>query len=154
MQGFSFVFRNEINEFYRLIYIIEDKWMEHTVATDPKEIRYIKKRKRKAFREKLCFYVCRIFPVKNKLISICTFEGKGGFGCNAKPLVKRLHEMNFFSRILKTRLQYLPVDSMQTSVQLYLGSQSHSSCRLLVKEEKRAFLYSVHLSESVIPIQA
>ena len=28
--------------------------MEHTVATDPKEIKYIKKRCRKAFREKMC----------------------------------------------------------------------------------------------------
>lgn len=66
--------------------------MEHTVATDPKEIRYIKKRCRKAFRESLCFYICRIFPIKRNLISICTFEGKGGFGCNAKPLVEKLHE--------------------------------------------------------------
>ena len=63
--------------------------MEHTVATDPKEIKYIKKRCRKAFREKICFHICRIFPIKKNLISICTFEGKGGFGCNAKPLVKR-----------------------------------------------------------------
>lgn len=68
--------------------------MEHTVATDPKEIKYIEKRCRKAFREKICFYICRIFPIKKKLISVCTFEGKGGFGCNAKPLVKKLHEMN------------------------------------------------------------
>ena len=68
--------------------------MEHTVATDPKEIKYIKKRCRKAFREKICFYMCRVFPVKKNLISICTFEGKGGFGCNAKPLVEKLHEMH------------------------------------------------------------
>lgn len=68
--------------------------MEHTVATDPKEIKYIKKRCRKAFREKLCFHICRVFPVKKNLISVCTFEGKGGFGCNAKLLVKKLHEMN------------------------------------------------------------
>ena len=68
--------------------------MGHTIATDPKEIRYIKKRCRKAFREKMCFYICRVFPVKKNIISVCTFEGKGGFGCNAKPLVKKLHEMN------------------------------------------------------------
>ena len=68
--------------------------MEHAIATDPKEIKYIKRRCRKAFREKICFYLCRIFPVKRNLISICTFEGKGGFGCNAKPLVNKLHEMN------------------------------------------------------------
>ena len=65
--------------------------MEHVVATDPKEIRYIKKRRFKAFRESLCYYVCRIFPIKKNLISICNFEGKGGFGCNAKPLVEELH---------------------------------------------------------------
>lgn len=68
--------------------------MEHTVATNPKEIRYIKKRCRKAFRESLCFYICRIFPIKSDLISVCTFEGKGGFGCNAKPLVEKLHELH------------------------------------------------------------
>lgn len=68
--------------------------MEHTVATDPKEIKYIKKRCRKAFREKICFHICRAFPIKKNLITVCTFEGKGGFGCNAKPLVKKLHEMN------------------------------------------------------------
>lgn len=65
--------------------------MEHAVATDPKEIRYIKKRQRMAFKESIKFYLCRIFPVKNNLISVCTFEGKGGFGCNAKPLVEELH---------------------------------------------------------------
>ena len=68
--------------------------MEHTVATDSKEIKYIKKRRRKAFREKLCFYMFRILPINKNLISICTFEGKGGFGCNAKPLVEKLHEIN------------------------------------------------------------
>lgn len=68
--------------------------MEHTIATDPKEIKYIKKRKRKAIRESLCFYLCRIFPVKRNLISVCTFEGKGGFGCNPKPLVEELHRQN------------------------------------------------------------
>lgn len=68
--------------------------MEHTVATDPKEIRYINKRRRKAFRERMCFHICRIFPVKRNLISICNFEGKGGWGCNAKPLVEKLHNMN------------------------------------------------------------
>ena len=64
---------------------------EHTIADNPKEIAYIKKRKRKAFGESLCFYLCRIFPVNKKLISVCTFEGKGGFGCNAKPVVEELH---------------------------------------------------------------
>lgn len=63
-------------------------------ATSKTEISYISRRKRKAFRESLCFYLCRIFPVKKNLISICTFEGKGGFGCNAKPLVEELHRRN------------------------------------------------------------
>lgn len=63
-------------------------------ATDKKEIAYIKKRKRKAFRESLCFYICRLFPIKKNLISVCTFEGKGGFGCNPKYIVQELHNRN------------------------------------------------------------
>ena len=62
--------------------------------------------------------------------------------------------MLFFSKTLKTGIQYLPVDSIQTSIQLYLASQRHNSCNPLVKEEKRACLYSVRLKESVMPIQA
>ncbi|MDD6155443.1 MAG: CDP-glycerol glycerophosphotransferase family protein [Lachnospiraceae bacterium] len=62
------------------------------MAIKSQEIKYLKKRKRKATIEKLCFYVCRVFPIKKNLISVCTFEGKGGFGCNAKPLVKKIHE--------------------------------------------------------------
>ena len=68
--------------------------MEHMIATDPKEMKYIKKRRRKAFLESSCFYICRVFPIQKNLISICTFEGKGGFGCNAKPLVEELHRRN------------------------------------------------------------
>lgn len=68
--------------------------MEHAVATDPKEVRYIKKRQRMALWESIKFYLCRIFPVQNNLISVCTFEGKGGFGCNAKPLVEELHRQH------------------------------------------------------------
>lgn len=68
--------------------------MEHIAATDPKEMKYIRKRKRQAFCESLCFYACRIFPVRRNLISVCTFEGKGGFGCNPKPLVEELHRQN------------------------------------------------------------
>lgn len=68
--------------------------MEHIAATDPKEMKYIRKRKRQAFRESLSFYACRIFPVRRNLISVCTFEGKGGFGCNPKPLVEELHRQN------------------------------------------------------------
>lgn len=68
--------------------------MEHTIATDPKEIRYIRKRRYRAFLESLCFYMCRIFSIQKNLISVCTFEGKGGFGCNPKPLVEELHRQN------------------------------------------------------------
>lgn len=68
--------------------------MKHIVATDPKEIIYIKKRRCKAFLESLCFYICRVFPIQKNLISVCIFEGKGGFGCNAKPLVEELHRRN------------------------------------------------------------
>ena len=55
------------------------------------EKNYIRYRKLKAFANRCCFYVCRIFPIKKNLISVCTFEGKGGFGCNPKYLVEELH---------------------------------------------------------------
>lgn len=55
------------------------------------EKNYIRYRKLKAFANRCCFYVCRIFPIKKNLISVCTFEGKGGFGCNPKYLVQELH---------------------------------------------------------------
>ena len=59
-----------------------------------KERSYIFYRKVKASLNKLCFYLCSIFPIKNKLISVCTFEGKGGFGCNPKYIVEELHRRN------------------------------------------------------------
>lgn len=52
---------------------------------------YIQYRKLKAFGNKLCFLLCGIFPIKRKRIAICTFEGKGGFGCNPKYIVEELH---------------------------------------------------------------
>lgn len=58
------------------------------------EARYILKRRIKASLNSICFYLCRIFPVKKNLISVCTFEGKGGFGCNPKYLVQELHRRN------------------------------------------------------------
>ncbi|MCR5291249.1 MAG: CDP-glycerol glycerophosphotransferase family protein [Treponema sp.] len=67
---------------------------EPTKATSKKERAYINKRKRKAFRESLCFYLCGIFPIKKNLVSLCTFEGKGGFCCNPKYLALKLHERN------------------------------------------------------------
>lgn len=63
------------------------------------EKNYIRLRKIKAFGNSLCFYLCRVFPVDKRLVSVCTFEGKGGFGCNPKYLVEELHrqepEMKF-----------------------------------------------------------
>lgn len=58
------------------------------------EKNYIRYRRIKAFGNKLCFYVCRVFPIDKKLISVCTFEGKGGFGCNPKYVVMELHKRN------------------------------------------------------------
>lgn len=59
-----------------------------------KEKSYIFYRKVKASCNKLCFYLCSIFPIKKNLISVCTFEGKGGFGCNPKYIVEELHRRN------------------------------------------------------------
>lgn len=56
------------------------------------EGRYIRKRKIKAFFNSLCFYICRVFPIDNNLVSVCTFEGRGGFGCNPKYIVRELHK--------------------------------------------------------------
>lgn len=58
------------------------------------ERNYIRYRKLKAFGNKVCFVLCRIFPIKQNRISICTFEGKGGFGCNPKYIVEELHRRN------------------------------------------------------------
>lgn len=52
---------------------------------------YILYRRIKAVGNAICFHICRIFPIERKLISVCTFEGKGGFGCNPKYLVQELH---------------------------------------------------------------
>ena len=57
-----------------------------------KESTYIKYRKLKAKLNSVCFYMMRIFPIDKKLVSVCTFEGKGGFGCNPKYVVQKLHE--------------------------------------------------------------
>lgn len=58
------------------------------------EENYIRYRKAKAFGNKLCFFICRIFPIKKERISICTFEGKSGFGCNPRYIVEELHKRN------------------------------------------------------------
>lgn len=59
-----------------------------------KEENYIRYRKLKAWGNRLCFYLCRVFPIQNNLICVCTFEGKGGFGCNPKYIVEELHKKN------------------------------------------------------------
>ena len=56
-----------------------------------REKAYILFRRIKALGNRMCFYLCRIFPVKGNRISVCTFEGKGGFGCNPKYIVEELH---------------------------------------------------------------
>lgn len=63
-------------------------------AKNKAEERYIKKRKLKAFGNQVCFYLCRVFSIQKNLISVCTFEGKGGFGCNPKYVVQELHKEN------------------------------------------------------------
>lgn len=59
-----------------------------------KEQKYIQYRKLKAFGNRICFTLCKVFPIRKKRISICTFEGKSGFGCNPKYIVKELHDRN------------------------------------------------------------
>lgn len=58
------------------------------------EEKYIRKRKRLAWRDRLCFYACSVLPIKKNRITVCTFEGKGGFGCNPKYIVQELHRRN------------------------------------------------------------
>ena len=58
------------------------------------ENQYIMYRRIKAFGSRILFTLFRIFPIKKNLISICTFEGKGGFGCNPKYIVEELHRRN------------------------------------------------------------
>ena len=59
-----------------------------------KEKIYIFKRKLQALGSGICFYMCRLFPIDKKLISVCTFEGRGGFGCNPKYIVEALHKLD------------------------------------------------------------
>lgn len=55
---------------------------------------YILRRQVQAKFQSLCFLACRIFPVDDNLISVCSFEGRGGFGCNPKYIVEELHSRN------------------------------------------------------------
>lgn len=65
-----------------------------------KERNYIRYRRIKAYMNNLCFLICRMFPVKKNRISVCTFEGKGGFGCNPKYIVEELHKRNINYEII------------------------------------------------------
>lgn len=58
------------------------------------EQNYIRYRKLVALGNRVCFMLCRIFPIKKYRISVCSFEGKGGFGCNPKYIVEELHKRN------------------------------------------------------------
>ena len=70
-----------------------NKYMDYVPKINSKaEERYIKKRKYRASINSLCFYICRKFPIDNNLVSVCTFEGRGGFGCNPKYIIKELHK--------------------------------------------------------------
>ena len=69
------------------------EWRKRMVKMSRENL-YIVWRKLKAAGNKLCFVACRIFPIRNNRISICTFEGKGGFGCNPKYIAEELHQRN------------------------------------------------------------
>lgn len=58
------------------------------------EANYIRYRKVKAFVHRMRYFVCRIFKIRENLVTVCTFEGRGGFGCNPKYLVRELHRRN------------------------------------------------------------
>jgi len=55
-----------------------------------KEQRYIRKRMWKARAQSLAFYLCRIFPVRNKKIVFCCIEGTTGYTCNPKYIAEEL----------------------------------------------------------------
>lgn len=58
------------------------------------EQKYIRIRKRKAFRESLLYYFFCMFPIRRNKITVCTFEGKGGFCCNPRYIVEELSRRN------------------------------------------------------------
>lgn len=58
------------------------------------EQKYICMRKRKAFRESLLYFFFCLFPIRRNKITVCTFEGKGGFCCNPRYIVEELRRRN------------------------------------------------------------
>lgn len=55
---------------------------------------YIKKRKRKAFIEKIVYYLCFIFPIKKNKVVMWTFEGDGGYACSPKYVAEEILKRN------------------------------------------------------------
>lgn len=55
------------------------------------ENNYILYRKIKGWMGSIFFILFRIFPINSNRICVTTFEGKGGFNCNPKYIVKELH---------------------------------------------------------------
>ena len=55
---------------------------------------YINRRKVQAFFNSLRYMLCRIFPINENRIAVCTFEGRSGFCCNPKYIVQELHKRN------------------------------------------------------------
>jgi hypothetical protein len=62
--------------------------------------------------------------------------------------------LQVFSRALKTGIQYFPVDSMQTSLQLLVESQSDNLRKSPVNVENRRIWWVVWLLWSVVAIHA
>lgn len=83
---------------FQMMFLTNSIKIKETMNTGKKsnlaEKTYILKRRMKAFGNQICFHLCRVFSIEEKLISVCTFEGKGGFGCNAKPIVEELHRID------------------------------------------------------------
>ena len=86
---------------------------------------YICHRKLIAFANKLCFIFCRVFSIKRNRISICTFEGKGGFGCNPKYIVQELHRRNEDYEFIWF------VNNMQKEFPSYVILQSILICQMI-----------------------
>lgn len=58
------------------------------------EDKYIRKRIWKAGFECILFYLCRIFPIKQRKIVFCTIEGTTGYTCNPKYIAEELIRQN------------------------------------------------------------
>ncbi|MCM1219903.1 MAG: CDP-glycerol glycerophosphotransferase family protein [Lachnospiraceae bacterium] len=59
-----------------------------------KEQRYIQKRIWKARLQSILFYVCRLFPVRERKIVFCCIEGTTGYSCNPKYIAEELIRRN------------------------------------------------------------